>query len=63
MKKKSLIIGGSIGTIAGLFLFMTAVAVPSVSASNNCVDTDCLKKKLRLICELKTDESEYIDYY
>ena len=50
MKKKSAIIGGSIGTILGLFPLVTAV--PSVSASNNsCVDIDCLKEKLRFICE------------
>ena len=45
-------IGGSIGTIVGLFLLMTAVTVPSVNASNNnCVDIDCLKEKLKRMCK------------
>ena len=48
MKKKRVIIGAIIGTTAALFLFVTAVEVPSVNASNNnCVNIDCLKKKLR----------------
>ena len=60
MKKKSLIVSGTIGTIVGLFFLMTAVVVPSVNTSNNCVDIDCLKDKLRLICE--TDpKPEYLD--
>jgi hypothetical protein len=46
MKKKSFI-----GTIIGLLLLATASAAPSISASNNCGDMDCLKEKLRLICE------------
>jgi hypothetical protein len=62
MKKKKAISDGSTGTIVGLFLLVTAaVAVPSASASDNCVDIDCLKEKVRLKCELKTDESEYIN--
>jgi hypothetical protein len=33
-----------------LFLATFDVAVPSIYASN-CVDIDCLKEKLRLLCE------------
>jgi hypothetical protein len=33
---------------------------PSISASSNCVDIDCLREKLRLICE--TDpKPDYLD--
>lgn len=61
MKKKSVIICGIKGTIFGLFL-LAAAAVPSVSAfTSNCVDIECLKEKLRLMCE--TDPKlEYLDY-
>ena len=60
LKKESVIIGSSIGIIVGLFLLKTVVAVPSTSVSNNCIDIDCLKEKLRLICE--TDpKPEYLD--
>ena len=60
LKKESIIIGSSMGIIVGLFLLKTVVAVPSTSASNNCIDIDCLKEKLRLICE--TDpKPEYLD--
>jgi hypothetical protein len=48
--------------IIGLFLLaMAAAALQSISAStNDCVDTDCLKEKLRLICE--TDpKPDYLD--
>ncbi len=48
---ESVVIRSSIGIIVGLFLLKTVVAVPSTSASNNCIDIDCLKEKLRLICE------------
>ena len=58
MKKKSLIVGRSICTIVGLFLLMTVIVVPSVSASNNnCVDIDCLKEKLRRICQSDPNRS------
>lgn len=46
-----MIIGDSMGIIIGLFLLVIAVVVPSVSASNNCVDIDCLKQKLERICK------------
>ena len=60
LKKESVIIGSSIGIIVGLFLLKTVVAVPSTNASNNCIDIDCLKEKLRRICE--TDpKPEYLD--
>ena len=39
---------GIIGSIVGLFLLVTAaVAVSSVSDSNNCIDIDCLRQKLK----------------
>jgi hypothetical protein len=62
MKKKSVIISSSIGTIVSLFLSMTYVGVvPSVSSSNNsCVDIDCIKEKLRQICETNP-KPEYLD--
>jgi hypothetical protein len=47
----SVIIDGIIGSIVGLFLLVTAAVVPSVSASNNCVDIDCLREKLERICK------------
>jgi hypothetical protein len=58
MEKKSLIIGGIIGSIVGLFLLVTSVIVPAVSASNN--DIDCLKEKLRRICQ-SDPKPEYLD--
>jgi len=60
LKKESVIIGSSIGIIVGLFLLKTVVAVPSTSVSNNCIDIDCLKEKLRLICEIDP-KPEYLD--
>lgn len=45
-----MVIGGIIGSIVGLFLSVIA-AVPLVSASNDCVDIDCLKQKLERICK------------
>ena len=42
MKKKSLIVDDSIGTIVGLFLLVTAVAVPSVNAYNNCLSSNSI---------------------
>jgi hypothetical protein len=52
MKKKSVIIGANISTTVALFLLVTALAVPPVSASNNdCIDIDCLKQKLERICK------------
>jgi hypothetical protein len=61
MKKK--IIGSSIGTVIGLFLLAAAIvaALQSASASNNnCVDIDCLKEKLKLICE-SDPKPNYLD--
>ena len=53
MEKKSVIIVGIISSIVGLFLLVTAVAVPLVSASNNdYVDLDCIKGRvIRCILE------------
>jgi len=60
LMKESVIIGSSIGIIVGLFLLKTVVAVPSASTSNICIDIDCLKENLRLVCE--TDpKSDYLD--
>jgi hypothetical protein len=60
MMKKNVIICGSIGIIIGLSLLVSAFAEPSISASSNCVDINCLKEKLRLICE--TDpKPDYLD--
>ena len=60
-EKKKLITGGIISSIMGLFLLVAAVIVPSVTASNNdCVDIDCLKEKLRLICQ-SDPKPEYLD--
>ena len=58
-----MIISNSICIIIGLFLLSTAsvaVAVPSISASSNCVDIDCLKEKLRLVCESNA-KPEFLD--
>lgn len=41
-----------------IFLLVTAVVVPAVSASNN--DIDCLKEKLRRICQ-SDPKPEYFD--
>ncbi|MGH9974950.1 MAG: hypothetical protein ACRD8Z_03820 [Nitrososphaeraceae archaeon] len=61
MEKKSVIIVGIIGNTVGLFLLVTAaVAVSSVSASNNCIDIDCLRQKLERICKDGTAPS-YLD--
>ena len=60
MEKKSLIIGGIIGSIVGLFLLVTAIALPSVSASNNCVDIEYLNQKLERIYE-KGVAPSYLD--
>jgi hypothetical protein len=60
LKKESVIIGSSIGIIVGLFLLKTVVAVPSTSASNNCIDIDCLKEKLEQICR-QGSTSSYLD--
>jgi hypothetical protein len=54
-----MVIGGIIGSIVGLFLSVIA-AVPLVSASNDCVDIDCLKQKLERICKDGTAPS-YLD--
>ena len=53
MEKKSVIIVGIISSIVRLFLLVTAVAVPLVSASNNdYVDLDCIKGRvIRCILE------------
>jgi hypothetical protein len=51
IEKKSVIVGSITGSIVGLFLLVTAVAIPSVGATNNCVDIDCLKQKLERICK------------
>ena len=53
-----MIISGIIGSIVGLFLLVTAVIVPAVSASNN--DIDYLKEKLRRICQ-SDPKPEYLD--
>ena len=58
--KKHAIIGGIICSIVGLFLLVTTVAVSSIGASNNCVDKDCLKEQLRLICE-SDPKPKYLD--
>src|SRR5919106_4976043 len=61
MKKK--IIGSSIGTVIGLFPLAAAIAAALQSASasnNNCVDIDCLKEKLKLICE-SDPKPNYLD--
>jgi hypothetical protein len=55
-----MIIGGSIGTIIGLFLLIIVVVVPSVGGSTNCADIDCLKQKLERICKEGTAPS-YLD--
>jgi hypothetical protein len=60
MKKKRAVISGIMDTIVGLFLLAATSAVPSVTASGECVDIDCLKERLRQICE--TDpKPEYLD--
>ena len=47
-----MIIGAIISPIVALFLLVTAVAAPSVNASNNnCVGINCLKEKLERICK------------
>ena len=53
-----MIIGGIIGSIIGVFLLVSAVIVPAVSASNN--DIDYLKEKLRRICQ-SDPKPEYLD--
>lgn len=59
MKKK--INGSSVGTVIGLFLLVVAAAFQSASAStNNCVDIDCLKEKLKLVCE-SDPKPKYLD--
>jgi hypothetical protein len=60
MEKKSVIISSNIGVIVGLFLLSNAIAVPSASAFDNCVDVDCLKGKPRLICKTEP-KPEYLD--
>lgn len=60
LKKESVIIGSSIGILVGLFLLKTVVAVPSASASNNCIDINCLKEKLEQIC-IQGPTSSYLD--
>jgi hypothetical protein len=51
MKKKSLTVGGSIGTIIGLLLYpFTIVPLAQGSTDDNCVDIDCLKEKLKRMC-------------
>jgi hypothetical protein len=60
MKKKSVIMGSSLGSIVGLFLLVAAAAAglqSTIASHANCVDIDCLKEKLRLSCEtdLKPD--------
>jgi hypothetical protein len=59
-KENGLVICVNTILIVGLlFLATFAAAVPSVNASN-CVDIDCLKEKLRLLC--KTDpKPDYLD--
>jgi hypothetical protein len=39
-----------------------AVVVPSVWASNNCVDINCLKQKLERICKEGTAPPSYLDF-
>ena len=59
MKKESVVIGSSIGIIVRLFSFKDSHC-STTSVSNNCIDIDCLKEKLRRICE--TDpKPEYLD--
>jgi hypothetical protein len=52
MQKKGMIISGIIlCSIAGIFVLVIAVEAPSVNATNDCIDIDCLKEKLRQICQ------------
>jgi hypothetical protein len=65
MEKKKTIIDGIMCSIVGLLLLVllllvTAAEVPLVSASNDCVDIECLKKKLEQICKDGTAPS-YLD--
>jgi hypothetical protein len=60
IEKKCVIIGGSTCTIFALLVSAAVVPVPSISASSNCVDIDCLKKRLRLICE-NDPKPNYLD--
>jgi hypothetical protein len=61
MKKKGVVIIGSIGTIVGLLLLATTIAVlPVYASTNNCVDIDCLREKLKLLCE-SDPKPNYLD--
>jgi hypothetical protein len=53
MEIKSLIVGSCIGTIIVLLWFMEMTIVIGVDNStyNNCIDIDCLKEKLKRMCE------------
>jgi len=61
IEKKCVIFGASICAIFGLVILVTtAVAMPSANASNGCFDIDCLRERLRLICE-NDPEPKYLD--
>jgi hypothetical protein len=53
MEIKSIIIDSCIGAIIVLLLFMEMTIVIGLDNStyNNCIDIDCLKEKLKRICE------------